>query len=138
MDKGNAVNSIIKEVLDEIESSLKDPNGIVSHQRRLAFSLSIGVVYIIEFYLKKENVFKSGGKINHLWLKKKKDNAKKLISNQITSPIEKLDKIDKILDYAYSIEKDRNEIAYGKTASEKLLNEKINLFLELKKEVEND
>ena len=37
-----------------------------------------------------------------------------------------------------SIEKDRNEIAYGKTASEKLLNEKINLFLELKKEVEND
>ena len=136
MDKGNAVNSIIKEVLDEIESSLKDPNGIVSHQRRLAFSLSIGVVYLIEYYLKKENVFKSGGKINHLWLKKKKENVKKLLLNQIICNIKDVKNIDILLDLAFKIEKDRNEIAYGKPVSEKLLKEKINLFLDLKNEVE--
>ena len=45
---------IIEEVLDEIDSALKDPKGIVSHQRRLAFSLSLGVVYLIEKYLTKE------------------------------------------------------------------------------------
>ena len=36
-------NAIIKEVIDEIESALKDTKGIIAHQRRLAFSLSLGV-----------------------------------------------------------------------------------------------
>jgi len=130
-------NEIIKEVLDEIESALEDNKGIVSHQRRLAFSLSLGAVNLIENYLKKQNVLKSGAKINHLWLKKKKENVKKLISNQIVCPIENLKEIDEILDAAYKIEKERNEIAYGKLVSEKMLKEKINLFLNLKKVVEN-
>jgi len=33
----------IKEVLDEIESALKDKRGLVSHQRRLAFVISLGI-----------------------------------------------------------------------------------------------
>ena len=49
---------IIEEVLDEIESALKSPKGIISHQRRLAFCLSLGIVYLLEYYLKKLNVFK--------------------------------------------------------------------------------
>lgn len=129
---------IIQEVLDEIESAIKDPKGIVSHQRRLAFSLSLGTVSLIEIYLDKLNVFKTGAKINHLWLKKKKDNVKKLVSNQLTCPIESIKDFDKILNIAYEIEKERNEIAYGKPVSESLLRDKINLFLDLKKEVESD
>jgi|SRR3989344_2734645 len=128
---------IIEEVLDEIESSLKDLRGIVSHQRRLAFSLSLGSISLIELYLIKNNVLKSGAKINHLWLKKKKENVKKLITDQITCPIENLKKIDSILDRAYELEKERNELAYGKPVSENTLKEKINLFFELKKVVEN-
>ena len=129
---------ILEEVLDEIESSLKDPKGIQAHQRRLAFSLSLGIVELIEKYLKKQNVLKSGAKINHLWLKKKKENAKKFISNQIICPIENLTNIDKILELAYKLEENRNIIAYGKPVSEETLKEKINLFLELKKKIEND
>jgi len=130
-------NEIIKEVLDEIESALKDNKGIINHQRRLAFSLSLGAVSLIEIYLKRKNVLKSGAKINHLWLKKKKENVKKFISNQIICPIENLKEIDNILNISYKIEKERNEIAYGKPVSEEILKEKINLFLNLKKEIEN-
>ena len=101
-------NEIIKEVLDEIESALKDNKGIINHQRRLAFSLSLGAVSLIEIYLKRKNVLKSGAKINHLWLKKKKENVKKFISNQIICPIENLKEIDNILNISYKIEKERN------------------------------
>lgn len=130
-------NDIIKEVLDEIESALKDSNGIVSHQRRLAFSLSLGTVTLIESYLSGINVLKPGAKINHLWLKKKKQNVKELISYQITCQINSIENIDKFLDIAYNLERERNELAYGKTVSESILREKINLFLSLKKEIEN-
>lgn len=129
---------IFDEVMDEIESSLEDSGGIIAHQRRLAFSLSFGVVTLLEFYLDKLNVLKPGAKINHLWLKKKKENAKKLISSQIISQIEGIKNIDKILDVAFKIESERNELVYGKKASEDILNQKINLFLDLKKELEND
>ena len=129
---------IFIEVMDEIESSLKDSRGLIMHQRRLAFSLSFGMVTLIEFYLDKLNVLKPGAKINHLWLKKKKENAKKLISSQITSQIDSIENIDKILDVAFKIEGERNELIYGKKISEDILNKKINLFLDLKKELEND
>lgn len=128
---------LIKEVLDEIDSALKDANGLIAHQRRLAFLLSLGAVSLIENHLDKQNILKTGAKINHLWLKKKKENVKKLISNQITCPIENLKDIDELLDIAYKIEKERNDLAYGKKISEDLLKKEINLFLELKKEVEN-
>ena len=50
MKMENKNTEIIKEVMDEIDSALKDPNGINSHQRRIAFSLSLGVVFLIEEY----------------------------------------------------------------------------------------
>lgn len=128
----------MREVADEIDSALKDGKGILSHQRRLAFSLSLGVVLLIEQYLTKKNVLKSGAKINHLWLKKKKENVLPLIERQIVCPIKNVEAIGEFLDIAYKIEKERNELAYGKKATEEDLREKINLFLELKKKVEND
>jgi len=130
-------NEIIKEILDEIESSLKDPKGIKSHQRRLAFSLSLGSITLLEIYLKKLNVLKLGMKINHQWFKKKKENVKEILSKYVTSPMNKLSDIDEVLSIIYEIERERNELAYGKIASEEKLREKINLFLELKKRVEN-
>lgn len=129
---------IFNEVIDEIENSLKDSRGIIAHQRRLAFSLSFGVVTLLEFYLDKLNVLKPGAKINHLWLKKKEENAKKLLSGQITSQIDSIKNIDRILDVAFKIESERNELVYGKKVSEDILKKKINLFLDLKKEIEND
>ncbi|MEK6823961.1 MAG: hypothetical protein AABY06_02900 [Nanoarchaeota archaeon] len=132
----NKKDEIIKEVLDEINSALKDPRGLKTHQRRLAFSLSLGCVNLIEEYLIKKDVLKSGAKINHLWFKKKPENVKKLISNQIVCPVENISNLDNLLKIVYEIEKERNELAYGKIVSEGFLGEQINLFLDLKKEVE--
>jgi len=128
---------IFKEVEEEIDSALKDAKGVVSHHRRLAFVLSLGTVCLLEEYLEKLNVFKTGAKINHEWLKKKKDNAKKFIERQITCPIDNVKDLDSLLDVAYGIEEERNLQAYGKRVSEDMLMNKINLFLELKKKVEN-
>ena len=125
--------NILKEVLDEIENALKDPKGIVAHQKRLSFSLSIGTVTLLEHYLDNLKVLKPGAKINHLWLKKKKNSIKEYISRQISSQIESIPRIDKLIDLAYELEKDRNIIAYGKLVSESKLREKINLFLEITK-----
>lgn len=129
---------IIDEIMDEIEASLKDPKGVTNHQRRLAFSLSLGMVTLLEAYLDKLGVLKPGAKINHLWLKKKRENAKKLISSQMISNADNIKNFDRILDAGFEIENERNEIAYGIKVSENVLNEKINLFLSLKKELEND
>lgn len=128
---------LMGEVLEEIEAALKDPKGIIAHQRRLAFCLSLGVVSLIEDFLDKNKVLKSGAKINHLWLKKKKENVKKLIANQVTCPIDNLNGLDELLSLAYELEKERNELAYGKLVTEEVLKNKIHLFLDLKKRVEN-
>ena len=88
--------------------------------------------------MKKKEVLKTGARVNHEWLKKKKDNVKKLISNQITIPVEEIKNIDTFLDLAYEIEKERNELAYGKKVLEETLKEKINLFLDFKKRIENE
>ena len=66
-------NKDIEEVLDEINSALNDQKGLEAHQKRIGFCISFGVVCLIEFYLKKLNVLKTGGKIDHRWLKKKKE-----------------------------------------------------------------
>lgn len=131
------MDEILKEVLDEVKSALEDPRGISAHQRRLAFSLSLGTVTLTEVYLKKLNVLKSGSKINHLWLKKKKENVKKILEKYITTPVEKLEHLDQVLEFAYKIEKERNELAYGKPVSETILRNQIHLFFELKGLVEN-
>jgi hypothetical protein len=128
---------ILQEVIDEIDSALKDPKGIILHQRRLAFALSLGTIALIEDYLTKKNVLKPAAKINHLWLKKKKENVKKIISKIVTCPIDNLEKLDNLLDLAFEIEKERNELAYGKNVNEKKLKQKIDSFLNLKKEAEN-
>ncbi|MEK6889351.1 MAG: hypothetical protein AABW80_04565 [Nanoarchaeota archaeon] len=130
-------NKIIEEVLDEINSALNEVKGIVAHQRRLAFSLSLGTATLLEEYLKKKNILKPGIKINHLWLKKSVQNIKKLLESKITASPESLPQLNSILEKAHLIEKERDKIAYGKLITEKELNEKINLFIELKKEVEN-
>ncbi len=134
MEQNN--KEIIKEVLDEIEASIKDPRGLVAHQRRLAFLLSLGIIALIENYLSKFDILKPGAKINHLWFKKKRDNVKDLISNQITCPVNNIKNIEEILDIAFDIEKERNKLAYGKLVSENVLKEKINLFFTLKKKIE--
>ncbi|MCH7568711.1 MAG: hypothetical protein IIA87_04795 [Nanoarchaeota archaeon] len=131
-------NKEIDEVEDEIEGALKDPRGLVVHQKRLAFCLSSGIVNILEDYLKNKGVLKQGVKLNHQWFKKKKENVKSIITEKITTSLDSLVKLDRILDVAYNIESKRNELVYGKKVSEKVLRDLISQYLDLKKEVEEN
>lgn len=122
---------IIKEVLDEIEAASKDPRGIVAHQRRLALTLSLGATTLLELYFRKLNIWKEGSQLNHLWFRKKRDHLLEQLRNQIVSPIKTVPKIDEILNIIIKIEEKRDEIAYGSSVDEKILQEKINLFFAL-------
>ena len=124
---------ILNEVLDEIDASIKDKRGLLVHQRRLAFSISLGAVNLLEMYFHKLYIIKEGSKINHLWFKRKKDKIIEQLQKQITSPINSVDDINKIIDLIIKLEEKRDDLAYGSPASEKILREKINLFFELKK-----
>ena len=135
MEKEESIET--DEVMDEIESSLKDPKGVVSHQRRLAFCLSFGIANLIEYYLKKENVLKQGHRVDHQWFKRKKENVIEILSDKVTSPLNKLNKLDILLKVAFKIESKRNDLAYGKPVNEETLINLINEFLNVKKEVED-
>lgn len=123
----------LMEVLDEIETALIDKRGLLSHQRRLAFCLSLGTITILELYFHKLNIIKEGTKINHQWFKKKKEKILEQLQKQITTPINSILNLDKIIEISKEIEEKRDDLAYGSPATEKLLKEKINLFFELKK-----
>ncbi len=133
----NVSNKDLEEVLDEINNALNDPRGLVAHQKRIGFFISFGAIALIEIYLKKSNVFKLGSKIDHRWLKRSKENVKKVISKYITCSIEELKNFDDILEIAYKIESSRNNFVYGKEISEEELRAYIDLFFELRRSVEN-
>jgi len=128
---------IVKEAIDEIETALQEVQGLLSHQRRLAFLISAGGVALLEAFLLKRQVLKPGVKLNHQWFKKNKENVKKTIARQLASPIESIAEMDQFLDQLYSLEKERNQLAYGKRSTEEKMKALIDRFLEFKKEVEN-
>lgn len=126
-------SEVLQEVLEEIETALKDSRGLIPHQRRLAFSLSLGASNLLEIYFHNLSIIKEGSQINHLWFKRKKEKVLEQLQNQIISPINSVENIDKAIDLIMKIEEKRDELAYGAPATEKILEEKINLFFEFKK-----
>ena len=126
---------IINEVLEEINSALNDKRGLLSHQRRLAFSLSLGAVNILEQHFHILNIIKEGSKINHRLFKKKENRLKDYLQRQIVSQIDSIENINEIIKLVKEIENKRDDIAYGPPVKEEILQEKINLFLKLKKVV---
>ena len=128
---------ILKEVMDEIETAQQDPQGLLSHQRRLALMLSLGVCELIELYFHKLDIIKSGSRIKHTWFRQKR--IKEKLEQQIISPLDVVANIDLIIQLATSIEKSRDDLAYSSPQEDdKILNEKINQFLELKKVIERE
>ena len=123
---------VLKEVLDEVESALNDVNGLIAHQRRLAFSLSLGAVNLLELYFHNLTIMKEGSAIDHTWFKRKKENAFAKLQKQITSPINSIKDIDIFVDIIRKIEEKRDDLAYGAPATEEVLQEKINLFFKLR------
>ncbi len=124
---------ILKEVLDEIEAALKDSRGLLAHQRRLAFSVSLGAVNLLEIHFHNLGAIKEGSKINHTWFKKGKEKVKEHLQSQVTSPLNSIEDVERLIELVISIEEKRDDLAYGAPSTEKILQEKINLFFELKK-----
>lgn len=123
----------LNEVLDEIESASKDKRGLLAHQRRLAFSLSMGAANLLEMYFHKLGIIKEGSKFNHQWFKRKKEGIFGQLQKQIIAPISSVLNIDRIVETMIKIEEKRDDLAYGAPSTEKILQDKINLFFELKR-----
>ena len=125
----------LQEVMDEIQTSLEDPKGLVAHQRRLATMLSIGTCELIEIYFHKLGVMKGGGRIKHTMFRRK--DSEDRLSNQIITSLTNIKNIDVIIGLAKIIEAERDNIAYGSPQPhEQLLKAKIEDFLELKRIIE--
>ncbi len=124
---------VLKEVLDEIGSALNDKGGLVSHQRRLAFSLSLGAVNLLELHFHILNIMKEGSMIDHSWFKRNRKNVLEKLGKQVTSPIDSIKDINEIVDIIRNIEERRDDLAYGAPATEDVLQNKINLFFKLKR-----
>jgi hypothetical protein len=122
----------LQEVLDEITAALDDPRGVISHQRRLAMMLSIGICDLFSIYFHKHLVMKSGSMIKHEWFRQKR--LKELLQQQIIQPIEMFESVDLMIKIARDIEEARDNLAYGAPLKkEDFLIDKINQFLEMKK-----
>jgi hypothetical protein len=127
----------LKEVMDEIQASLENSRGLVMHQWRLATMLSLRVCELIEIYFHKMEIMKSGSRIKHAMLRR--GDVKKVFSNQIVAPIDRVKHIDVIIDLAKSIEEERDNMAYGSPQPhEELLTVKIQDFLKLKNLIEKE
>ncbi|MEA3458898.1 MAG: hypothetical protein U9R21_09520 [Candidatus Thermoplasmatota archaeon] len=126
----------LKEVIDEIQTALQDPQGLQVHQRRLAFMLSVGIADLLELYFHKLGIMKPGAKIKHNWLKR--NDIKERLERQISGDITKIEELDEIIEKCKTIERERNDIAYGLPLNDEImLKQKIDEFLEIKEIIEN-
>lgn len=128
---------VLKEVESEIASALEDPSGLIEHQRRLAFMISLGIAELVEVYFHRLSIMKEGSRIKHEWFKKSR--IKQILSNQITTPIENVKKMDEILAISKAIEERRNDLAYSSPLEgDEILREQINHYFETKKIIEEE
>lgn len=122
----------LQEVDEEIISALKDPRGLIPHQRRLAFCLSFGATALLELHFHKLNVIKPGSKINHLLFRKQEKAISEILERQITSPLPSIANMSEIIGLMINIEEKRDDLAYGAPVPEQALQDKINLFFKLR------
>lgn len=128
------------EILKEVEITIKEAlssKNILLYQRRLVSMLSLGTQQLIEIYFHKLNVIRPGTQIKHEWFGMSYRNLETKFSSILTTKIDKIPKLREILVLAKQIESNRNDMLYGSPiVDDKLLREKIDAFLELKKLIE--
>ena len=128
----------LKEVREAIEESIRDSRGLLPRQRRLMAALSLGTQHIMEVWLHKAKAIKPGATIKHEWFSAEGHKLKIRMIGILTKDIKSLKNADRILEIACVIEHGRNDIVYGAPLrDDSVLREKIDLFLELKKEIES-
>lgn len=127
----------LREVHETIEETIKDSRGFLPRQRRLIAMISLGAAHLVELYFHKLNALKPGMQIKHDWFQSENKRLKVHLIGFLTKKIDNLPKSEKILSLAHEIELKRNELVYGTALKNDLiLKEKLDLFLELKKIIE--
>jgi hypothetical protein len=121
----------LAEVKETIETAIRDPRGIIVHQRRLMSMISLGVQHLIELHFHRLNVLKSGAQVKHDWFRLSKERVKLRLKAVTTKPLQEIEDVDFIIILASEMEADRNELVYGAPAPEAKLRRKIDLFLQL-------
>ena len=128
----------LKEVWQTLDEALKE-SSLLPHQRRLVTMLSLGLQHLIELYFHKLAIIKPGAQIKHNWFKAEEKRVKLQLQSVVTKTVSKIPRIDEVLTFSKELEKDRDELIYGGPVNnERLLKEKINTFLELKKIIEQE
>ena len=129
-------------IMGEVEETVKGAlhaRDILSYQRRLASMLSLGVQQLVEIHLHRLRVIKPGTQIKHEWFGMGNRNLSLKLSAILTTEINSIPRLNDILELAKTVEADRNEIIYGSPLFDgKILREKIDAFLEIKKIMEEE
>ncbi|MBI2135570.1 hypothetical protein HYU06_00690 [Candidatus Woesearchaeota archaeon] len=104
------------------EAIIKD---IVKKQRNIGFNASAAAADMFEIFLHKNNLIDPGFVVKHEWFKSKNKVKDKF-------PYE-FEKKEEILDLMHRVEERRDSLCYGKPQSEKVVEDFILKFQELKK-----
>jgi len=125
------------EAHETIEDALRDSRGLLAHQRRLMALLSLGAAHLIEYYLHRLRAIKAGASIKHQWFKADARRISLMFAGVLTKSLERLPAAERVVELAHKLEIDRDDIVYGSPlTSDRVLREKIDIFLELKKTIE--
>ncbi len=128
----------LTEVRETIDESIRDPRGLLPRQRRLMAALSLGTQHLTEIWLHKVKAIKPGAIVKHEWFCAEDHRLRIRMAGILTKDITHLENASKILEIARTIERGRNDIVYGASLrNDSILREKIDWFLELKKEIES-
>jgi len=119
---------IIKESLEVIRDSMR--KSLVLRQSTIGFHTTLAATEMLELYLHKKNLFSLSARLNHRWLKSIKKVDEKL---SFSFP-----RKNEIINLIYRIEKNRDELCYGKRVDEAFIKEQIEMFYKLKRIFEEE
>ena len=127
----------LDEVRRSLEVALKDPKGLLTHQRLLMSALSLGMQHLMELWLHRSKAIKPGATVKHEWLASEEKRLRIRLAGMLTKELSAIERSDSIIAFAREIERDRNDIIYGAPLnSDLMLKQKIESFFELKKSIE--
>ena len=112
----------LKEIFSNLDMCIE--NGIENYQRIIGFLTSLGAVEMLELYLHKHKYLSYSARFNHGWMKSQKK-LKEKVSFEFPGKAE-------IIRLIYYIEKNRNDLCYGKKCDISKIEEQLNYFNELR------
>lgn len=96
----------------------------------IGFHTALAATEVLELFLYSKNLFSLSARLNHRWLK-----SVKKINDKLSFNFPRKDEIVKLI---YRIEKNRDELCYGKRVDEVIIKEQIEMLYKLKRIFEEE